>query len=154
MIETAYLALADRLALALVASGFLDRVEELEIDPSAIFTPTGDEDDLVRAAALVILKTGPVREILGGAAPRYVVDRQCRLELAVAGPERLKGGVFLQAALAALAIIPAAAPTLGGVAERLSLGDRTDEDLPPNGTALSLTFTIRVRSSDPLGCTP
>lgn len=154
MIETAYLALADRLALSLVASGFLDRVDDLEIDPSSIFTPTGDEDELVRAAALVIVKTQSVRQILGGPAPRYVVERQCRLELAIAGPERLNGGALIQAALAALAIIPAAAPTLGGVAERLTLGDRTDEDLPPNGTALSLTFTIRVRSSDPLGCTP
>ena len=154
MIETAYLALADRLALALVASGFLDRVDDLQIDPSAIFTPTGDEDELVRAAALVILKTESIRPILGGPSPRYVVERQCRLELAIAGPERLNGGGYMQAALSALAIIPSAAPTLGGAAERLSLGDRTDEDLPPNGTALSLTFTIRVRSSDPLGCTP
>lgn len=154
MIENAYLALAERLALALVACGFLDAVGELQVDPAAIFTPTGDEEDLLRVASLVQLQTTPVRQILGRASPRYVVDRQCRLELAMAGPARLQNDALFNSALAAVAILPAAAPTLGGTAERLTLGERTDEDLPPNGTAVSLTFTLRVRSSDPLGCTP
>lgn len=154
MIDAAYVALADRLAAALVASGFIASAPDLHIDPSSAFEPGGDEEELVTAAALSQLQTQPVRQMLGRASPRYVVERQCRLELAMAGPERLMNEPLLRAALAAVAIIPATAPTLGGAAERVTLGERADEDLPPNGVAMSLTFSLRVRSSDPLGCTP
>lgn len=154
MIDAAYTALADRLAAALVACEFISQVSELKVDPSAVFEPDGDEETLITVASLSQLQTAPVRTMIGGSSPRYVVERQCRLELAMAGPERLMSEPLIKAALAAVAIIPAAAPTLGGAAERITLGQREDEDLPPNGTALSLTFTLRVRSGDPLGCTP
>lgn len=58
-------------------------------------------------------------------------------------------------------ILDAIAP-VGGViggnayllAERLILGEQTDDELPPNGQTFFITFTIRVRSSDALGRTP
>ncbi|WP_312126567.1 hypothetical protein [Brevundimonas sp.] len=154
MIEPAYSALAASLAEALVASGFLQAPAELMVDPASVFTPLGDEETLVLAASLVKLQTNPVRTLLGRAGPRYVVDRQCRLELAVAGPDRLMDGDRLADALAAIAAIPLRYPTLSGAAERVWLGERTDDELPPNGEAVTITFIIRVRSSDPLGLTP
>lgn len=154
MIEPAYQELADQLAQALVAVGFIPSGDKLKIDPEAPFTPTGDERTLVCAAALVKLGTAPVRHILGGAAPRYVVERQCRLELAAAGPARLMRSFRVNDVLNAVAAIPGRNPTLSGRAERLILGEQTDDELPPNGVSLFLTFTIRVRSGDALGRTP
>lgn len=153
MIEPAYSALADAIAADLVAAGFLPTVNVMEVDPSAPFTPAGDERELVRAAALVKVSTGVVRTLLGRAAPRYVVERQCRLELALAGPARLLRDEIADAAVGRLAQLPVRLPTLGGSAERLILGEQTDDELPPNGVSLFLTFTIRVRSGDPLGRT-
>ena len=153
MIEPAYSALADAIAADLVAAEFLPTVGVMEVDPSSPFTPTGDERELVRAAALVKVGTGVVRPLLGRSAPRYVVERQCRLELALAGPARLLRDEIADKALARLAQLPARLPTLDGAAERLVLGEQTDDELPPNGISLFLTFTIRVRSGDPLGRT-
>lgn len=153
MIEPAYAALAAAIASDLVAAAFLPAAGVMEVDPSAPFTPSGDERELVRAAALVKVRTGVVRTLLGGAGPRYVIERECRLELALAGPARLLRDTVADQALARLAQLPAHLPTLGGTAERLVLGDQTDDELPPNGVSLFLTFTIRVRSGDPLGRT-
>lgn len=100
------------------------------------------------------LGTAPVRHILGGSATRYVIDRQCRLELAAAGPARLMRSLRVNEVLDAVAVIPGRNPTLSGKAERLILGEQTDDELPPNGVSLFLTFTIRVRSGDALGRTP
>ena len=153
MIEPAYSALASAIADDLVLAAFLPAATDLMIDPEAPFSPTGDERELVRAAALVKVRTGAVRTLLGGSAPRYVVERECRLELALAGPARLLRDDVADATLGLLAQLPARVPTLGGVAERLTLGEQTDDELPPNGVSLFLTFTIRIRSGDPLGRT-
>ena len=153
MIEPAYLELGDRIAAALVAAEFLPTGADLKIDPPAPFTPTGDERTLIQAASLVKVQTASVRQILGGVAPRHVVERQCRLELAIAGPDRLRRESRVEAALLALAVLPNLFPTLSGKAERLMLGDQTDDELAPNGVSFFLNFTIRVRSGDPLGRT-
>lgn len=153
MIEPAYNALAAAIAADLVAADFLPTAGVMEVDPSSPFTPAGDERELVRAAALVKVGTGVVRTLLGGERPRYVVERQCRLELALAGPARLLRDAVADEALGRLAQLPARLPTLGGTAERLVLGEQTDDELPPNGVSLFLNFTIRVRSGDPLGRT-
>ena len=153
MIEPAYDALAGAIAADLVAAAFLPTAGVMEVDPSSPFTPAGDERELVRAAALVKVGTGVVRTLLGGERPRYVVERQCRLELALAGPARLLRDAIADEALGRLAQLPARLPTLGGTAERLVLGEQADDELPPNGVSLFLNFTIRVRSGDPLGRT-
>jgi hypothetical protein len=153
MIEPAYSALAAAIAADLVAAQFLPAATDLMIDPEAPFSPSGDERVLVRAAALVKVRTGVVRTLLGGAGPRYVIERECRLELALAGPARLLRDDVADATLGLLALLSARLPTLGGAAERLTLGEQTDDELPPNGISLFLTFTIRVRSGDPLGRT-
>lgn len=154
MIEPAYEELACRIAEALDGAGFTSAGWALKVDPTAPFTPSGDERTLVQAAALVKLKTGAVRQLLGGPAPRYIVERECRVELAVAGPDRLRRESRVAEALAGLALIQDQYPTLSGRAERLILGEQTDDELPPNGVAFFLTFTIRVRSGDALGRTP
>ena len=51
MIEPAYSALAAAVADDLVEAGFLPTAAVMEVDPSAPFTPAGDERELVRAAA-------------------------------------------------------------------------------------------------------
>ena len=154
MIESAYQQLASDVAAALVAAGFINVAADLKIDPPAPFTPTGDERTLVAAAALVKVRTNPVRQLMGGPTVRYVVERQCQLELAIAGPERLRRENRVEDALAALAVLQDANPTLSGKAERLVLGEQTDDELPPNGVSFLITFTIRVRSGDALGRTP
>ena len=153
MIEPAYAALGARIADALVAAEFLPVATDLQIDPPAPFTPTGDERTLIQAAALVKVQTGSVRQLLGGPAARHVVERQCRLELAIAGPDRLRRESRVEAALLGLATLPNLFPTLSGKAERLILGEQTDDELPPNGVSFFLNFTIRVRSGDSLGRT-
>ncbi|MNT73171.1 hypothetical protein D3C72_2118450 [compost metagenome] len=82
-----------------------------------------------------------------------MIERECRLELALAGPARLLRDDVASDTLDRLAQLPARMPTLSGTAERLTLGEQTDDELPPNGISLFLTFTIRVRSGDPLGRT-
>lgn len=154
MIETAYEELALRVSEALNATEFLQDLTDLKIDPSAPFTPTGNERTLVTAASLVKLRTGSVRQLLGGPAPRHVVERECRLEMALAGPDRLLRAYRIDSALGRLALLSATFPTLSGKAERLIVGEQTDDELEPNGLAFFLTFTIRVRSGDPLGRTP
>ncbi|WP_374322639.1 hypothetical protein [Brevundimonas sp.] len=154
MIEPAYQQLAERIASALVSAEFIGAVGDLKIDPPAPFTPTGDEKTLVQAAALVKVRTNPVRQIMGGPSVRYVVERQCQVELAMAGPDRLRRASRVDAALAALALLQDQYPTLSGTAERLILGEQTDDELPPNGVSFLITFTLRVRSGDALGRTP
>ena len=68
MIEPAYQQLAASIADALISAGFIGAVGDLKIDPAAPFTPTGDERSLVQAAALVKVRTAPVRQLLGGRA--------------------------------------------------------------------------------------
>jgi len=153
MIEPAYQQLALRISEALAgvdqATGW-----DLKVDPPAPFTPTGDEKILVQAASLVSVQTRSPRQLMGGPQVRYVVERQCQVELALAGPDRLRRQSKVAEALAALAQLQDNYPTLSGTAERLILGEQTDDDLPPNGVSFLITFTIRVRSGDALGRTP
>ena len=151
MIEPAYTRLGCLLAETLAANAF---GSELKIDPPAPFTPAGDERHLVFAAALVSVRTRSVRQIIGRPVPRHVIERDCRLELAVAGPARDQGLYISQITLDALAVLPGLNPTLDGKAERFELVDQTDDELPPNGLSVFLNFIIRVRSGDPLGRTP
>lgn len=154
MIEPAYQQLASCVADVLLAAGFISTVADLKIDPPAPFTPTGNERSLVQAAALVKVRTNPVRQLMGGPQVRYVVERQCQVELAIAGPDRLRRENRVEDALVGLAQLQDQFPTLSGTAERLVLGEQTDDDLPPNGVSFFITFTIRVRSNDALGRTP
>lgn len=153
MIEPAYQQLALRISEALAGTGE-PTGWDLKIDPPAPFTPTGDERSLVQAASLVSVRTLSPRQLMGGPQVRYVVERQCQVELAIAGPERLRRESRVAEALGALAQLQDKYPTLSGTAERLILGEQTDDELPPNGVSFFITFTIRVRSGDALGRTP
>lgn len=150
-IETAYQALAALLRTTLVDAGFLPAPELLEIDPESPFEPAGDETTLVTAAALVNVRTGPVRTLLGGGGARYVVERRALLDLAGVGPARAERLALAAATLNALAALAESDPRLGGACERFYLVEQTDDELPPNGVTMSVTWALRVRSSDPLG---
>lgn len=153
MIEPAYERLAELVEEVLIGAGFVIEPGGLKVDPTAAFEPQGDERQIVTAASLVKVQTQSVRQILGRAAPRHVVERQCRIELAMVGPNKGLRLTINDKMLMALALLPNEHPTLDGLAERLILLDQTDDDLPPNGVSVTLTFTIRVRSGDPLGRT-
>jgi len=152
MIETAYAALAAALSSALIAADFINQIADLKIDPTAAFEPNGDEATLIKHAALLSVRTNIVRTLLGGPKPRYVIERECRLELAACGPAsdaaRKAALIAAQQAVVALAVDR---PTLSGAAERLALTEQTTDELPPNGEVVLLTFILRVRSGDPLG---
>lgn len=152
----AYAVLAERLQERLRDTAFLNHDQRLEVDPEAPFQPEGDETSIVRAAALVHVRTSVVRQILGRPLEqrRYVVERECRLELAIAGPSRDVRLAIDSETLTALATFADSDPLLGGAVERITLGEQTEDELPPNGTATFVTFILRVRSGDPLGRTP
>jgi hypothetical protein len=149
-IEIAYAALAQAVQGALVASGF-SATGGLEIDPTGPFQPSGDETQIVTAAALVQIRTEAVTTFLGAPKPRYVVERTVNLELAAAGADEIARLRTVDAALRACAAIALDAPSLGGAAERVMVLGRDDDDLPPNGTKQVLGFILRVRANDPLG---
>ena len=153
MIEPAYERLAEIIEGVLIGAGFVTEAGGLKVDPPAPFEPSGDERQLITAASIVKVQTQSVRQILGRPLPRYVIERQCRVELAMAGPNRFGRMMINDDMLAGLARLPNDHPTLDGLAERLILVDQADDDLPPNGVTVTLTFTIRVRSGDPLGRT-
>lgn len=155
MIEPAYTALAARLAQRLVACGFLSSLDALKVDPESAFEPDGEETEVTTSAALVKVKTAPVRQTLGRpTGPRYVVERECGLDLSIAGPAQDLKALLELAVMTAVATTPGDDPTLGGLCERLELTGRNDNEIEPNGLAVFLTFTLRVRSGDPLGMTP
>lgn len=152
-IDRAYAALGASLAGVLVGSGLLESVAGLQIDPAHVLEETGEIDGVVRWAALVKLGTQAVRTIMGGPAARYVVEREARLELAVAGPAKDWCADVWAAALPAIAALPTADPTLGATAERFRISGLEDDDFPPNGAKALITFVLRVRSGDQLGLT-
>lgn len=153
MIEPAYRRLVELVEAALIRAEFLTEPDGLKVDPPAPLEPSGDERQVMTYASLVKVQTQVVRQILGRPAPRYVIERHCRLELAIYGPNQDQRLFISDDMLATLALLPNEHPTLDGFAERLILVDQTDDDLPPNGVTVTLTFTIRVRSGDPLGRT-
>lgn len=154
-IETAYAAFAAAAGTALAHAdvGFLASADLLKVDPEAPIETGGDPDTFETAASADIIQTGPVRQILGRPEPRWVVERQCRVELQAAGPDRAERLAALAAAASALAVLPNTAPTLSGACERLTLTGVEDEVFEPNGVGKILSFTLRVRSGDPLGTT-
>lgn len=150
-------ALAATLARELWIVGFLAAPDGLHLDPVAAVEDLDnpDVDDLPglqRAAFLITTQTRPVRATMGSGHPRYVVERTCQLDLHVYGQTfEAAGRPLLVAALSACARLPESDPTLGGAAERLYLTETTPDELPPLGLRQTLTFVIRVRSSDALG---
>lgn len=154
-IEAAYTALAEALEAALVDAGLIGE-GRLERDPTAMWDPEGEEGATQSAAALFKLETKPVRDLMGGGVRRFVVERECRLELASWGP--VDDGedtheARLDAAIDAVAPLPETDPTLGQTCERLELTDSADEEFWPSGLKRMVTFTIRLRAGDRLGRT-
>lgn len=149
----AYAALAAELETALIGAGLLTHPGQLAIDPPDSILEEGEPDGVLAAAALVEVETLPVRTVMGGPGPRYVVERTVRLSASVASPEKdWRDGVAARVA-EAVATLQVRKPTLDDAAERLMLTDATPEDLPPNGVSCLFTFVLRVRSGDPLGLT-
>lgn len=152
-IETAYTAFTDAVAAALVAVDFLSAPTDLNIDPEDLVEPTGDELQILSAATVEKGETGPVRQILGRPEQRWVVERTCRVELMQYGPASDQRRTIDAAAVAAMAQLSVNAPNLSGACERLTLTESDETPVDPNGVARSFTFTLRVRSGDPLGVT-
>lgn len=152
-IETAYAAFTAEIAAALAHEdvAFIATAAALQVDPEAPIELGGDPDIFETAASVDKGDTGPVRQILGRPEQRWIVGRDCRVELQASGPNRSERLAAIAAAASALAVLPNGDPTLGGTCERLLLTGVEDETLEPNGVAKILTFTLRVRSGDPLG---
>lgn len=155
-IELAYLAAAAKIAGALAASGFLTDGAKVEVDPESTTEIDGEPADLVSAAILLKVETGPVegRTRLGSGVGRYLIQREARLALANAGPNRDARDAVFEAALVALAPMPDLDPTLGGIAERWGFTGLEDADFEPSGRKAILSLFVRVRSGDALGRTP
>lgn len=155
-LDTAHIALHDALADGLVAAGFISSPELLERDPESSWEPDGEETEVQTACALYRLQTRPVRQLMGGSGPRWVVERDLRLELSATGPAPAGDPTHeerITALLLAAAAVPSDDPTLGQTCERLELTGLEDDDLPGRGVKKAITFTIRVRAGDPLGLT-
>lgn len=155
-VDVADAALKTALAQALVGGAFIPTAEALALNPDGPCEPNGDETEVQTSAQLFTLDVRKVRPLMGSGMPRWVVDRTCRLELAVFGP--VPAGqddhpARLAAALNLVAAISADSPTLGGTCERFEITGQEDDDLPPNGQKVSLGFTYRLRAGDPLGRT-
>ena len=148
----AYQALAAALAASLVAAGVLTTPDAFEVDPVNGVEPSETPDAISAVAGLIGLETSSEIRFLGSPR-RYIVERQARLELAVAGPTAASRAAVLTLALTAVAAIPEADPSLGGRCERLELLSLEDEDWPPSGQKILITFLLRVRSADALGMT-
>jgi hypothetical protein len=150
-IDSAYAAFNMAVAGALVDVGYIAAPGDLRVDPESLVEPTGDEEEFVTVATVEQVQTGPVRQLLGRAVPRWIVERQCRVELAAYGPARAERLDVDAGAVAALAQLPVTLPTLLGACERLALVSVESEPLAPNGVTKTFLFTLRVRSGDPLG---
>lgn len=160
-IELAYEALGAKLAAALVAAEFLLATTDFVLNPTSPFEPTepdaeddGEGEPTVQVtASLVKLKTGPVRQILGRPTQRFVVERLCLLELSVFGGDAARQAALYDAAITAAAGVPVAFSTLEGLCEMLLIAEAEDDAIAPSGDVTSITFSIRLRSGDPLGRT-
>lgn len=154
-IETAYAAFTAAVGAALAHEdvGFIATAAALQVDPEAPIEAGGDPDAFETAASVEKIQTGPTRQKLGLPQQRFVVERQCRVELQAAGPSRSERLAALELATSALAILPNSNPTLGGACERLTLTGGEDSVFEPNGSGNILAFTIRIRSGDALGTT-
>lgn len=149
-LPAAYGALGRALRDALTASGVLSSPASFAIDPPSGLEPDEAGAALQTAAALVGLEINAEVRFLGSPR-RYVVERLARLELALSGPDPEERLTLSHRAIAALAVVPERDPTLGGTCERLELLSLEDEDWPPSGQKILITFLLRVRSADALG---
>ncbi|HYD26972.1 hypothetical protein [Brevundimonas sp.] len=155
-VGTAYQALHGRIEAALRAGDILGPDDRLQLDPESPFEPNGDERELISSAAMLKVQTRPNRAEMGGPnGAVWAVECDVRVELACAGPQRLRQARLqtFEHGLAAMAAAVTDDATLGGAAERCWLVGREDGDLPPNGSLAVLGVTFRVRSGDMLGLT-
>lgn len=155
-IDAAYHAFAQGLARRLVSAGFINDPLGLQVDPESDIAPEddgGEGSEVETAAGVFKGDTQPVRTLMGGPRRRYVVERSPRLELAAWGVNTDRWKAAMAAATAGIAAMIDDDPTLGGAAERLELTGLESDPFPPNGEQAVFTFTLRVRSGDPLGGT-
>lgn len=150
-LETAYSALAQAVAVALVQAGFIAAPEGLKVDPAETLETDPDAQRLETAAGLVRVSTAVARTVLGRGSPRYLVHLTARLELAAVCPSRDIRRAAIAAAADALAPLTDLDPTLSGACERAWISEQSDDAIEPNGEELLITWTLRVRSSDRLG---
>lgn len=153
--EAAYQGFADLVGAALETAGFLSSASLLVRDPAEPVEPDGDATAWA-AAVLLNLGTSPVRTLVGGGSPKFVVERQVRVELAaMAQDQAAVDAMIADGSSAVVSLIAAGADlTLGGLVERVAVLGAEVEDLPPLGQKLFLSFVLRLRAGDPLGLTP
>ena len=140
-----------RLGLTLLAEGFIQKLEELKRDPEAAYEPQGDLKTIETWAAFESGDPKVARTVLGSGSARYLVECECVLELASEGPDRAARLALEQATRTALAALADTDPTLGGVVERWMISRTAFEPMGPVGSRILIGWTVRVRSSDPLG---
>jgi len=148
----AYQALGRNLRGALLSAGVLAHPDAFEVDPVTGVEPSETSATISAVAGLIGLETVPDLRFLGSPR-RYVVERQARLELAISGPTPEARAAVITRAVTSAATLPERDPTLGGLCERLEIQSLEDEDWPPNGQKILITFLLRVRSADALGMT-
>ncbi len=151
-LPAAYQALARSLRDALLAAGVLASPTAFEVDPLTGVEPSETSDTISAVAGLIGLETTSEIRFLGSPR-RYVVERLARLELAISGPSPEARLAVVTRAMASAAMLTERDPTLGGLCERLEIPSLEDEDWPPNGQKILITFLLRVRSGDALGMT-
>lgn len=154
-IEVAYAAFGDQLAAALVAAEFLTATDLFKVDPAEPIEVDGDATGWT-AATMLNMGTVPARTLIGGGAPRFVVERQVRVEIAATAQDKTALDAKIAAGSSAVvAFVGVGADlTLGGRLERLTVTSAEVEDLAPMGQKLFITFALRLRAGDPLGLTP
>lgn len=151
----AFNAVAAALDQALVSGGFFASAGRLELNPTAPFDPSGDDDALLVAAALLEQTAAVRRTFLGASGPRYLVSLPLQFEVAVAGgSEAQQADALAKASAAAVSLLSTdgSAP-LGGAVQWLTVSEPVFGDLPPNGRSLVLQITPEVSAADPLGRT-
>ena len=158
-IEDAYATCCGAVAQALAQCGFIQTPDELSIDDPGANALTGDEEEALTAAAMMKTHTRPVKFPMGAEQRRFVVERYVHVEMVAVGPDKPAREALLNRGVAALAMLPQTFPTLDGACERFFLGapelaEQSDDDFGQNGRQAQIAFTLRVRSSDPLGQTP
>jgi hypothetical protein len=153
--EAAYHGFASLVGAALETSGFLSSADLLVRDPAEPVEPDGDATAWA-AAVILNLGTAPVRTLVGGGSPTFVVERQVRIELAaVAQDQAALDAKIADGSSAMISFVGAGADlTLGGLVERIAVQGAEIEDLPPLGQKLFLSFVLRIRAGDALGLTP
>ena len=151
-IDTAYEALAAEVRARLVLADFVAAPADVRIDPDGKVS-TRRHGVGETAAALISGGQSVGRSMMGGGSARHLVDRRARVELAISGGDVAWRDARVDNALTRLALLPIDLPTLAGACERLAIEEADEDDLGPgtHGRRITVTFTVRVRSADPLG---